>query len=219
MENSEKIQQVSQDYLERIKRQLPRKKAPHLFIIGIIGLIASGKTTVAKLLTHKFAGAVLLKSDSARFLLKKEGLKWGTNVRKVLFNAAQWLLRNGYSIIFDGDFVEQKKRENTQKLAKKLGAKFFLLRIKPNKNLSLKRLKQKWEQLKRGEMKQNFSHFLAVTPGKEQCVFGRFLLHKKLKSSDVPQLIYEVDNSGNIENLKTQINSAAALIKKEVKKK
>ncbi len=45
-----KLQQVSQDYLERTKQQLPDKKASRPFVIGIIGLIGSGKTTVAKLL-------------------------------------------------------------------------------------------------------------------------------------------------------------------------
>lgn len=214
-----KLQQVSQDYLERIKQQLPDKKAPQPFVIGIIGLIGSGKTTVAKLLTKKLAGTALVKSDSARFLLKEAGLEWGENVREVLFNTAQWLLRNDYSVIFDRDFIEEKKRKNTQKLVDELGAKFYIIRIKPNKDLSLKHLQKKWEDLKSGKIKQNFSHFLAVMPGEKQGLFDRVPFHEQLKSSDVPQLIYEIDNSGSLKFLKKQINSASALIKAELKKR
>lgn len=215
MEDKTKLKQVSRDYLERIKLQLPDEKAKRLFVVGIIGLIGSGKTTTAKFLTQKLLGSALVKSDSARFLLKEAGLKWGENVREVLFNSARWLLQNGHGVVFDGDFVEEKKRKDIQKLADGLDAKFYLLRIKPDKDLSVKRLKQKWEQLERGEIKQDFSHFLAVMPGEEQSVFDRFLLHEKLKSGEVPQLIYEIDNSGSINDLKIQVVSAAALIKKE----
>lgn len=218
MENKMKLQQVSRNYLERIKQQLPDKKASQPFVIGIIGLIGSGKTTVAKLLTKKLAGTVLVKSDSARFLLKEAGLEWGGNVREVLFNTAQWLLQNGYSVIFDGDFIEEKKRKNTQKLADESGAKFYIIRIKLDKNLCLKHLQKKWEDLKRGKIPQNFSHFLVVMPGEEQSLFDRAFLHEQLKSSDIPQLICEIDNSGSLKFLKKQINSASALIKVELKK-
>ena len=213
-----KLQQVSQDYLERIKQQLSDKKASQPFVIGIIGLIGSGKTTVAKLLNEKLTGTVLVKSDSARFLLKEAGLKWGENVVEVLSNTARWLLRNGYSIIFDGDCIREEKRKEIQKLVDELGAKFYIIRIKLDKDLCLKRLKQKWKDLEKGKIKQNFSHFLAVMPGEKQSLFDRASFHEQLKSSDVPQLIYEIDNSGSLKFLKKQINSASALIKAEIEK-
>jgi predicted kinase len=213
-----KLQQVSQDYLERTKQQLPGKKASRPFVIGIIGLISSGKTTVAKLLNEKLTGTVLVKSDSARFLLKEAGLKWGENVVEVLSNTARWLLRNGYSIIFDGDCIREEKRKEIQKLVDELDAKFYIIRIKPNKDLSLKHLQKKWEDLKRGKIPQNFSHFLAVMPGEKQSLFDRVPFHEQLKSSDVPQLIYEIDNSVSLKFLKKQINSASVLIKAEIKK-
>jgi len=209
----EKVQKVAEDFLEKVKLNLPKQKARSLFIVGIIGLIGSGKTRVARILSADIPGTVLLKSDSARFLLQESGLKWGDNVRKLLYDTGQWLLKNGYSIALDSDYVDEKKRGETQKLADKFNAKFYIIRIKLNKELSFKRLRLKWEKLETGELKQQFDNYLVITRGKEQNLFDRALLHEKLKSEDVPQLIAEINNNGDQEDLRNEIDNIVEKIK------
>lgn len=200
------MEKVSQDFLERIKKNLPGEKPNHLFILGLIGLIGSGKSTVAAMLNQNLPGAVLVKSNSARFLLKEASLPWGENVRKITFDAARWLLQNGYSVIFDGDHVEEEKRKNTQALADELSAKFYLIRIKPDKDLAFKRLEQMWADTESGTRQQDFENFNPVVRGKEQNLFDRVSLHENLDTGKIPQLIGELDNSGDFGNLKKQVD-------------
>src|SRR3989344_734438 len=106
----EQLNQFVQDFLLRLS--LPEIKADRLFIIATIGLIGSGRSTVAKMFAEKLQGAVLVKSDSARYLLKEKGLSWGENVRQILKGVAIDLLGNGYGIILDGNAADEEDRKN-----------------------------------------------------------------------------------------------------------
>lgn len=204
-----RLQEVSQNFLERIKKNLPEKKAKMPFIIGIIGLISSGKTSVAKMTEEKIDGAVLVRSNSARFLLRQQDMEWGENVRFTTFYVSRWLLQNGYGVVFDGDHVEKKKRENTLGLAEKLGAKLFLIRINIEPELAIKRLEEKWANLK----EQTFEDYLVGDrPNLEQ----RIPLHKHLDSRAVKNLIGEIDNNGSREELEKQITGIIFKIKNEL---
>lgn len=206
------IKEIGDEFLMRIKINFPKEKPNHLFVLGIIGLIGSGKTTVVKILNKKLSGTVVVKSDSARFLLKQAGLGWDDELKELLHYVAKNILERGFSVIFDGDFVREEKRQDVQKSADELGAKFYLIKIKPDKDLAFARLKEKWEELESGKIKQNFDHFLVVTKGKEKNLFDRVPLHENLKSKDIPQLIGEIENSGNIEDLEKQLSKIAEKI-------
>ena len=89
----EQFNQFVRDFLSRVR--LPEAKATKPFIVATIGLIGSGRTTVAKLMTEKLQGAVLVRSDSVRFLLKGKKMPWGDNVRQILKGVATDLLKKG----------------------------------------------------------------------------------------------------------------------------
>ena len=213
MSDKGKLRQAVDDFLKKIQANLPARKADKLFVLGFVGLIASGKSAAAKMLAEKIPGAVLVKSNSARWLLKEAGLKWGDNVREMTFRTASWLLENGYAVIFDGDHAEEQKRIATQKLADEADVPFYLVRIKPDAELSRRRLRQKQETLERGEFLQDFENFLVVTRGKEENLERRIPLHEALESEKLSQLIGELDNSGTMEELKNQLEGIAERIK------
>lgn len=212
MKEQEILQQISQDYLERIKQTLPSQRAQCLFIVGIIGLIGSGKTAIARMLQKKLSGGVLVKSDSARFLLSEAGLGYD-KVTEVIYPVAKWLLHNGHSIIFDGDYVNDEKRDRLQKFANEHGAKLYFIRIAPNKKLSLKRLQKRWEEIESRVIKQSFDNFLVVTRGKEDNLFRRVSLHNQLQDKDISNLIGVIDNINGLDNLEKQVDTLVEKIK------
>ncbi|OGZ34481.1 MAG: hypothetical protein A2V60_01965 [Candidatus Portnoybacteria bacterium RIFCSPHIGHO2_01_FULL_39_19] len=55
----EKLQKVAEDFLKMIQGKLPTEKADKPFIVGIVGMIGSGRTLLAKTLVDNLKGAVL----------------------------------------------------------------------------------------------------------------------------------------------------------------
>ena len=205
----QKLREASEIFLERVKKNLPEKKTERPFIIGVIGLISSGKTTTAKMIAEGIDGAVLVRSNSARFLLKERNMKWGENVHYLIFYVAHWLIQNGYGIVFDGDHIEEEKRNNTVKLAEELGAKFFLVRINIEPELAIKRLEKKWAELK----EQTFEDYLV---GDEPNLKERIPLHEKLDSKDIENLVGEIDNNSSIDELEKRVNIVISKIKESL---
>lgn len=205
------LEHIIQDYQQRIAQTLPQEKAPHVVIVGIIGLIGSGKTTTARLITEKLKGAVLVKSDSARFLLNEAGLDYSL-VKDIIYPTAAWLLGQGYSVVFDGDSVDQEKRDEIEHLADKHNAAYHFVRIKADKETSLKHLHTLWEAVESGRTPQTFDNFLVVTRGKEQNLLDRIPLHEELKDQDIPNLAGVIENTGTREHLERQIDEIIKII-------
>ncbi len=199
----EKLKQISQDFLERIKQSLPEKGTSRSFIFGFIGFIESGKSTAAGYILDKLPNSVLVRSDSARYLLKEADMGWGENVKEITLNAARWLIKNGYTVIFDGDHVDKEKRENTQKLADELNVPFYLIRIGINQETAEKRVRTKYDNV---QWESSFEDFRVNTTEKMiENLRAKASLHQKFLSTDTPQLIGEVDNNGSPEDLKRDI--------------
>lgn len=142
----QKLQQVAEDFLGRIKENLPAEKSDKPCIIGIVGMIGSGRTLLAKTLIENIKGVGLISANSARYLLKEAGLPWGENVYTVLSNATEWLVSNGYAVVFDGNQVDKDRRENLKELADKLGVKYYLLKIITSEATAEKYLREKYSQ-------------------------------------------------------------------------
>src|SRR3989344_2204961 len=185
----EQLQQLIQDFLSRLK--LLVEKADKLFIMATTGLIGSGRTTVAKMMVAKLSGVVLVKSDSARFLLKEAGLPWGDNVRQILKGAALDLLSKGYGVIFDGNAADTEDRKNISEIA--------------NERKRARYDDSSWVS--------SFDDFRVNTTEKIlKNLEERLKLHKELKSSDIPNLLGEIDNNGSPEELEKQVAKLLAQI-------
>lgn len=209
----EKLQKIAEDFLNRLKEKLPTEKADKSCIIGIVGMISSGKTSFAKELVNNLKGLVLIPSNGARFLLKQEGLGWSDNLKEVSFYAARWLLQNGYSVIFDGDHVDKEKRENTQKLTDELGAKLHLLHITVSPETVEKRLDEKFSQ----PHEDSFEDFWVGKDAEKMKLNMRNRLseHQKIEQ-EKPEYLAEFNNEGTIEELQQKAIEIAQKIQGQV---
>lgn len=205
----EQLNQLVQDFISRL--HLPEIKADKPFVVATIGLVGSGRTTVAKMLIEKLNGAVLVQANSARFLLKEAGLPWGENVRQVLKEVAIKLLDQGYGIVFDGNASDEEDRKNIGEIAQKTNAKISYVRINIEPELAKQREEQKYND---SNWVSSFDDFRVNTTEKMlKNIDDRAELHRNLKSSEIPNLAGEINNDGSLEELKKQVEELIPKIK------
>lgn len=119
-----KAQEVYTNKLDIAYIALRKTKKP--LIIGIVGLVGSGKTTVSEELAP-LIGATVVKVDDIRVLLRKEKEKYD-NARLIVENIVTKIVSMGTNVIIDSDFIDQKKRVSLKEKAKKVGAKVIFIR-------------------------------------------------------------------------------------------
>lgn len=204
----EQVDQIVRDFLSRLK--LPTEKAAKPFVVATIGLIGSGRTTVAKMFTEKLEGAVLVKSDSARYLLKESGLPWGDNVCQILKAVAIDLLGKGYGVVFDGNAADEKDRENISEIVSQTGADVHYVRINIDPELAKERKRARYDD---PNWVSSFEDFRVNTTEKIlKNLDERIESHKNLKSADIPNLLGEVTNNGSLEELEDQVKELVSKI-------
>lgn len=204
----EKLQKVADDFLNRVKGKLPAEKADKPFILGIIGMIGSGKTAFSKELVAHLKGAVLVSSNDSRLLLKEKGMGWGENVRESTFYVARKLIEDGYTVVFDGNHIERQKRINTQKIADELGVKFYLLRINVSQATAEERLDKKYSQ----QHENKFGDYWPATDAEDAKVDLRKRIHlyPQVDQEDPkPEFFAEIENKGTIEEFKQKAKEIA----------
>ncbi|MEK7121600.1 MAG: ATP-binding protein [Patescibacteria group bacterium] len=205
----EQLNQIVQDFLSRLS--LPETKADKPFVVAMIGLIGSGRTMVAKMFVEKLKGAVLIKSDSARYLLKEADLPWGDNVRQILKGVATDLLNREYGVVFDGNATDEEDRKNISDMANQNGAEVFYIRINIDSEIAKERKRTRYED---PSWVSSFDDFRVNTTDKMlKNIDERAELHQKLKSSEIPNLLGEVNNDGSLEELKKQVEELVPKIK------
>lgn len=122
---TEKEIKAQQEFLSGLKISERKTKKP--IIIGIVGLIGSGKTSIAKELAP-LIGATVVSGDDIRILLRKKKEKYD-NTRLISENAANEIIRNGGNVIMDSDFVDPQKRISLREKVKKIGVQVIFIRI------------------------------------------------------------------------------------------
>lgn len=197
----EQLDQLVQDFLSRV--HLLEIKTSKPFIVATIGLVGSGRTTVAKILVEKLTGATLVQANSARFLLKEVGLPWGENVRQILKGVAIDLLNRGYSVVFDGNASDAEDRKNIEEMAEKTGVQVFYIKINIKPELAKRREADKYNN---SSWVSSFDDFRVNTIDKMlKNIDEQVTLNQKLKSSEIPNLLGEIDNSSSVDELKKQV--------------
>lgn len=208
----QKVQQTAKEFLKRIQEKLPTEKADKPSIIGIVGMIGSGRTLLAKTLIENVKGAVLISANSARWLLKENNLGWGENVYEVLLNTAQWLVRNGYIAVYDGNQVDKNRRDAIRGLADKLGVRYYLIKIITSEATAEKYLREKYTETPHN----TFEDYWPGT-GVDDIVQNLHERNKDFFAIDQeipkPEFFDEIENEGTIEEFKQKIVDLAEKIK------
>src|SRR3989338_4704508 len=93
-----------------------KRKTKKQVIVAMIGLVGSGKSSIARELAG-LIGANVIEGDGIRVLLRKEGEGY-ERTRKIAENISFGILKRGGNVIFDSDFVDAKKREILAKKAR-----------------------------------------------------------------------------------------------------
>jgi len=107
--------------------RLIRTRAKKPVLVAMVGIVGSGKSSVARELA-KHIGAVVVEGDKIRQLLRRVG-ECFDNVSMIAENLAAELLKSGHNVILDSDAaVNPKKRKRLLGMAKKSGVKVFFVR-------------------------------------------------------------------------------------------
>ncbi len=123
-----KEQRAQKAFLESLEVTPRKTKKP--VVVAMVGLVGSGKSTVAKELA-KHLCATVIEGDVVRVFLRKEDEKY-EGMRKIAENAMEEVVRQGGNIILDSDHIDVKKRASLREKTKKLGAQIHFVRTHIN---------------------------------------------------------------------------------------
>lgn len=121
---TQKERQAQEVFLSGL--QVKKRKTRKPFIVAIVGLVGSGKSSVAKELAS-LIGANIIEGDEIRVCLRKIGERY-EGTRKIAENAAFEIVRQGGNIVMDSDHIDAKKRASLREKAKKAKARLVFIR-------------------------------------------------------------------------------------------
>ena len=120
-----KKEQAAQDAF-MAKLYIKKRKTDKPVIVAVIGLVGSGKSSVAEELAERI-GATVIEGDDIRIELRKKGAGYG-RAWAISENVAVEVVKQGGNVILDSDFVDGKKRASIRQKARKAGVHLVFVR-------------------------------------------------------------------------------------------
>ena len=108
------------------KLVVKKRKTKRPIVVALIGLVGSGKSSVARELA-KHIGATVIEQDAIRVELRKQRERYERS-RAIAENAAIEVIRQGGNVVLDSDFVDEKKRASLREKARKAGVRPVFIR-------------------------------------------------------------------------------------------
>lgn len=103
------------------------RKTTKPVIVALVGLVGSGKSSVARKLAQ-FIGAAVVEGDTIRVFLRKERETYN-KARKIAEDAGVAIIRDlGSNVIFDSDHIDPAKRASLRAKAKEAGVELIFIR-------------------------------------------------------------------------------------------
>src|SRR5690348_2793419 len=115
-----------------------QRKTEKPLVIGMIGLVGSGKSTVANYLAPRI-GATVVSADKIRVELRQEGEKY-EKTRAIAEDLATEIIKSGGNVIIDSDFIDQAKRASLREKCRKMGADVIFIRTHCNFDVATGRI-------------------------------------------------------------------------------
>lgn len=103
-----------------------KRKTKKPVIVAMVGLVGSGKSSVAQALARHI-GAAIIAGDDIRVELRKLGQPY-RNVGKIGENAVLKVIKQGSNVVLDSDFIDPKKQAGIRKKAREIGAHLVFIR-------------------------------------------------------------------------------------------
>lgn len=121
---SPKAQKAQSAYLAKLEASKRKTRKP--IVVGFLGLVGSGKSSVAQELARHIGGTIV-EGDAIRVCLRKEGEAY-KYVRQIAENVALEILKQGGNVVFDSDQADEKKRASVREKIRKAGARLVFIR-------------------------------------------------------------------------------------------
>ncbi|MEK7176933.1 MAG: ATP-binding protein [Patescibacteria group bacterium] len=162
---------------------IKESKTKRLFVIAMIGLAGSGKSSVAQALSEEI-GATIVSYDKIRWELRKQNVG-DKALGAIARGVTRWLTQQGSNVILDADFIEAEARRDLRDKIRQKDASVVFVRTYADLDVIITRLKQK-PDAKISEMANMlFKHYRVVgTKGRKRLV-PRELSRILLLTSDI----------------------------------
>jgi predicted kinase len=136
MEKQKIAKQVADNFIAQLKITKRETKKP--IVIAMVGLIGSGKTTVANELA-RLIKATVIKNDAIRIALRKNKQAFKPT-RSIARRATLHVLKRGGNVILDSDYVDSEKRKKMKETVKKIQGEIFYIRTIADRDIMIGRL-------------------------------------------------------------------------------
>lgn len=120
------------------KLNIPKRKTKNPVIVAMVGLVGSGKTSVAKTIAP-LLGATIITGDDIRLELHAKGERYD-KARMIAEDVAMEAIKKGSNVVLDSDAIDAKKRASLQAKAKKNGTKVLYVRVYAERDVMIERL-------------------------------------------------------------------------------
>ncbi|MEK7541412.1 MAG: AAA family ATPase [Patescibacteria group bacterium] len=121
---SEKEQVAQGAFIAKI--DIKKRKTEQPVIVAIVGLVGSGKSSVAKGLAERI-GASIVEGDDIRIELRRQHERY-ERARAIAENVVLEVVKQGGNAILDSDFVDEKKRASLREKARRAGIRLVFIR-------------------------------------------------------------------------------------------
>lgn len=137
---SAKAKNAQQAFIDRLRSKIGpvERKTKKQFVVAFLGLVGSGKSSVAQELARQIGG-IVVEGDAIRVQLRKVGEKY-LYVRQIAENVALEILKRGGSVIFNADFVDERKRASLKAKIVKAGVELVFIRTYADPDVMLGRM-------------------------------------------------------------------------------